>query len=98
MRRLLQPVFVLVLSLATTLVQDGIRFGTIEHLLSALMGLEVEHLLIETDGEELPILDGSARPWVEAIQRAGIAQLPGRRRFIRIAPTGCNVTRAPGWG
>ena len=72
------------LSLATTLVQDGIRFGTIEHLLSALMGLEVEHLLIETDGEELPILDGSARPWVEAIQRAGIAQLPGRRRFIKV--------------
>ncbi len=75
------------LSLATTLVQDGVRFGTIEHLLSALMGLEVEHVLIETDGEELPILDGSARPWVEAIQRAGIASLPGRRRFIKVLRT-----------
>lgn len=72
------------LSLATTLTRDGVRFGTIEHLLSALMGLEVEHVLIETDSEELPILDGSAGPWVDAILQAGIQALPGRRRFMRV--------------
>jgi UDP-3-O-[3-hydroxymyristoyl] N-acetylglucosamine deacetylase len=70
--------------LATTLVKGSIKLQTVEHLLSALMGLEIEHLRIEVDGEELPILDGSARPWVDAILAAGIAELPGRRRFIRI--------------
>ena len=72
------------LQLATTLVKGEVRLQTVEHLLSALVGLEVEHLRIEVDGEELPILDGSAAPWVEAIQRAGVAELPGRRRFLRI--------------
>ena len=72
------------LVLATTLVKDGVRLQTVEHLLSALMGLEVEHLRIEVDGEELPILDGSASPWVEAILQAGIRSLDGRRRFMKI--------------
>lgn len=72
------------MQLATTLVKGGVKLQTVEHLLSALVALEVEHLRIEVDGEELPILDGSARPWVEAILAAGIAELPGRRRFIRI--------------
>lgn len=72
------------LVLSTTLVKDGVRLQTIEHLLSALMGLEVEHLRIEVDSEELPILDGSAAPWVEAIIQAGLKGLEGRRRFIRI--------------
>jgi UDP-3-O-[3-hydroxymyristoyl] N-acetylglucosamine deacetylase len=56
----------------------------VEHLLSALMGMEVEHLRIEVDGEELPILDGSAAPWVDAILEAGIRALPGRRRFLKV--------------
>lgn len=72
------------LRLATTLVKGEVRFQTVEHLLSALMGLEVEHLRIEVDGEELPILDGSAAPWVEAILAAGIKTLPGRRRFLKV--------------
>ncbi|WP_243320954.1 UDP-3-O-acyl-N-acetylglucosamine deacetylase [Geothrix sp. SG200] len=72
------------LVLATTLVKDGVRLQTIEHLLSALMGLEVEHLRIEVDAEELPILDGSAAPWVEAILQAGVKALEGRRRFMKI--------------
>ncbi len=72
------------LSLATTLVKDGLRFGTVEHLLAALAGLEIEHALIEVDSEELPILDGSAAPWVEAIVAAGARDLPGFRRFIKI--------------
>ena len=76
------------IQLATTLVKDGVRLQTIEHLLSALMGLEVEHLRIEVRGEgldtELPILDGSAAPWVEAILRAGVQGLDGSRRFIKV--------------
>jgi UDP-3-O-[3-hydroxymyristoyl] N-acetylglucosamine deacetylase len=72
------------LVLATTLVKDGVRLQTIEHLLSALMGLEIEHLRIEVDAEELPILDGSAAPWVEAILQAGTRALEGRRRFLKI--------------
>ena len=72
------------LVLSTTLVKDGIRLQTIEHLLSALSGLEVEHLRIEVDAEELPILDGSAAPWVDAILQAGIRTLEGRRRFMKI--------------
>ena len=72
------------LVLATTLLKDGIRLQTIEHLLSALAGLEVEHLRIEVDAEELPILDGSAAPWVEAILQAGLQSLEGRRRFMKI--------------
>lgn len=73
------------LSLATTLEQDGIRFATVEHLLSALVGLGVDHALIEVSGEELPILDGSAAPWVEAILEAGVREIPGVvRRSIRV--------------
>lgn len=72
------------LRLATTLVSGEVRFQTVEHLLSALMGLEVEHLRIEVDGEELPILDGSAAPWVDALLQAGLRPLPGRRRFLKV--------------
>ncbi len=72
------------LVLSTTLVKDGVRLQTIEHLLSALMGLEIEHLRIEVDAEELPILDGSAGPWVEALLQAGVKGLDGHRRFLKV--------------
>ncbi len=82
------------LSLATTLVKGEVRLGTIEHLLSALAGLEVEHLQIEVDGPELPILDGSSLPWVTAILEAGLQALPGKRRFIKVLRT--VEVKAPG--
>ncbi len=72
------------LTLATTLSKDGLRFGTVEHLLAALMGLEIEHALIEVDSEELPILDGSAGPWVDALVNAGTRSLAGPRRMIKV--------------
>ena len=71
-------------SLATTLVRDGIRLQTVEHLLSALRGLGIDHLTVEVDGEELPILDGSAAPWVKAIQEAGIRQMAVWSQFLHI--------------
>lgn len=76
--------FVSDLSLATTLSRDGIRLSTVEHLLAALAGLEIEHAIIEVDGTELPILDGSAAPWVQALQEAGTRIIPGPRRLIRM--------------
>jgi len=72
------------LSLATTLGRDGICLSTVEHLLAALAGLEIEHAIIEVDGTELPILDGSAAPWVQALQEAGTRVIPGPRRLIRM--------------
>jgi UDP-3-O-[3-hydroxymyristoyl] N-acetylglucosamine deacetylase len=71
-------------SLATTLNKDGIRLQTVEHLLSALMGLEIDHLTVELTGEELPILDGSAAPWVRAIQEAGVRPMALWSRSMRI--------------
>ena len=71
-------------SLATTLVRDGVRLQTVEHLLSALMGLEIDHLTIELTGDELPILDGSAAPWVRAIQSAGLRPMAERARHRRM--------------
>ena len=71
-------------SLATTLVRGDVRMQTVEHLLSALMGLEVDHLVVECTGAELPILDGSAGPWVKAIQEAGLRPMPIHGRFMRI--------------
>jgi len=71
-------------SLATTLVKDGVRLQTVEHLLSALMGLEIDHLTVEVTGEELPILDGSAGPWVRAILEAGIRPMAVWSQLRRI--------------
>ena len=56
---------------STTLEADGARVSTIEHLLAALVGMEVDNVLIEIDGEEIPILDGSAEPFVEALEKTG---------------------------
>src|SRR6187431_986009 len=56
---------------STTIEAAGARISTIEHLLAALVGMEVDNLLIEIDGPEVPILDGSAQPFVEALEKAG---------------------------
>src|SRR5579875_2629511 len=56
----------------TTLGNAQVRISTVEHLLSALFALEVDNVMIEVEGPDLPILDGSAQPWVEAVMEAGI--------------------------
>ena len=71
-------------SLATTLVREGVILQTVEHLLSALAGLGIDHLTVDVTGEELPILDGSAAPWVQAIQAAGIRSMPMGSQCLRI--------------
>ena len=64
--------FVMDTSRCTTLGKDGAKISTVEHLLSALAGLDVDNALIEVEGAEIPILDGSALPFAEAILAAGI--------------------------
>ena len=58
--------------------------STVEHLLAALAGLGVDNVLIEVDGPEVPIMDGSAAAFVAAIEKAGIRQLAAKRRYIKV--------------
>jgi UDP-3-O-[3-hydroxymyristoyl] N-acetylglucosamine deacetylase len=60
---------------ATTLGRPGREVGTVEHLLSALVGTGIHDLLVEVDGPELPILDGSASPWLGALREGGLSRL-----------------------
>lgn len=71
-------------TLATTLVQDGTRVQTVEHLLSAMAGLGIDNAIIELSADELPIMDGSAGPFVFLIQSAGIQEQEAPKRFIRV--------------
>ncbi len=66
-------------SRGTTIELNGARVSTIEHTLSALVGLEIDNVLIELDGPEVPILDGSARLFIEAIESVGIQELDAKR-------------------
>ncbi|MCL6583588.1 MAG: UDP-3-O-acyl-N-acetylglucosamine deacetylase [bacterium] len=72
---------------ATTLSKDGYRVQTVEHLLSALAGLGIDNLLIEIDSGEVPIMDGSAAPFVFLIQEAGVVEQPVPRKYIKIKKT-----------
>ena len=72
-------------ALSTTLVgDDGTRVATIEHLMSALAGLGIDNLYVDLTAAEVPIMDGSAAPFVFLIQSAGIAEQGAATRFIRI--------------
>jgi UDP-3-O-[3-hydroxymyristoyl] N-acetylglucosamine deacetylase len=73
------------LTLCTVIGDDrGVTVGTVEHLLSALRGLSVDNCYIEIDSREVPIMDGSAAEFVQAIDEAGLAELPAPRRFIKV--------------
>jgi len=69
---------------ATVLERDGARVSTIEHLMAALYALQVDDLRVELDGPEVPILDGSSRPFVDAILAAGRLKLPAVRQYLTI--------------
>jgi UDP-3-O-[3-hydroxymyristoyl] N-acetylglucosamine deacetylase len=71
-------------SYATSLMRKGVLISTTEHLLSALIGMGVDNAYIDLDNLELPILDGSARPFVEMIQKAGIRKQRRPRKYLRI--------------
>ncbi len=69
---------------ATTLTRGGVSISTVEHLLSALRGLGIDNARISIDGPEVPILDGSSLPFVEAIREAGIRSQAAPRRYIAL--------------
>src|SRR6202166_3152564 len=71
-------------SYATSLMRQGVLISTTEHLLSALIGMGVDNVIVELDNLELPILDGSALPYVEAFLSVGIRQQRRRREYIRV--------------
>ena len=73
--------------LCTSLEQNGVKIATVEHLMSALAGLGIDNAYIEVNAPELPIMDGSAAPFVFLIQSAGIREQNAARRFIRILET-----------
>ncbi len=70
--------------LSTTLVRDGVRISTVEHLLSAMAGLGIDNAYVDLSAPEVPIMDGSAGPFVFLIQSAGIEEQNAPKRFIRI--------------
>ena len=70
--------------LSTSLSNSEVKISTVEHLLSALAGLGIDNALVELDGPEVPIMDGSARPFVFMIQSAGIKEQNSPKKFIKI--------------
>jgi UDP-3-O-[3-hydroxymyristoyl] N-acetylglucosamine deacetylase len=71
-------------SYATSLMKKGVLISTTEHLLSAFTGLGVDNAFVELDNLELPILDGSALPFVDLIQKAGLRKQRRPRRYMKI--------------
>ena len=72
---------------STTISQNGASVSTIEHILSALTGMGVDNALIEIDNIEVPILDGSAKPYIDAIWADGFEQQNEPRKYIKIKET-----------
>jgi UDP-3-O-[3-hydroxymyristoyl] N-acetylglucosamine deacetylase/3-hydroxyacyl-[acyl-carrier-protein] dehydratase len=71
----------------TTLKYKDIKIATVEHLLAALVAMEVDNTYIDMDGEEIPILDGSARPFIDLIESGGIAEQEKERRYFVLDET-----------
>jgi UDP-3-O-[3-hydroxymyristoyl] N-acetylglucosamine deacetylase len=69
---------------ATVLERDGVQVSTIEHLMAALYALQVDDIRVELDGPEVPILDGSSRPFVAAVLAAGLRELSVPRQYITV--------------
>ena len=70
--------------LGTTLIKDGVKVATVEHLMSALAGLGIDNLAVDLSAPEVPIMDGSAGPFVFLLQSAGIEEQNAAKKFIRI--------------
>jgi len=70
--------------LSTSLQVAGARVATVEHLLAAMSGLGIDNVYVDLSAAELPIMDGSAAPFVHLVRRAGVVELEAPRRFVRI--------------
>ncbi len=73
--------------MSTTLVNGTARVSTIDHLMGAFAGLGIDNAIVELSGPEVPIMDGSAGPFVFLMQSAGIVEQPAPKRFLRILKT-----------
>src|ERR1700747_2936493 len=71
-------------SYATSLMKKGVLIFTTEHVLSAFIGLGIDNAIVEPDNLELPILDGSAQPFVEMIRKVGIRKQRRARKYLKI--------------
>jgi UDP-3-O-[3-hydroxymyristoyl] N-acetylglucosamine deacetylase len=71
-------------TLCSTLLRDGVKIATVEHLMSALAGLGVDNAIIELSAPEVPIMDGSAAPFVFLLQSVGLHEQAAPKRFIRL--------------
>ena len=72
-------------SRGTVISKGEARLSTIEHSLAALTGMDLDNVLIEIDNQEVPILDGSAKLFVEAIEKAGVVEQAADREFLVIS-------------
>ncbi len=70
--------------MCSALEHNGARVSTVEHLMSALAGLGVDNVMIEVTASEIPIMDGSAGPFIYLLQQAGVVEQPAAKKFIRI--------------
>ncbi len=71
-------------TLSTCLVKEGVRISTVEHLLSAMAGLGIDNAIIDVSAPEVPIMDGSAAPFVFLLQSAGVEEQSKAKKFVRI--------------
>jgi len=78
------PLIVVETMLGTTLIKDGVKVATVEHLLSALAGLGIDNVNIDLSAAEVPIMDGSAAPFVFLLQSAGIEEQNAAKRFLQV--------------
>jgi len=71
-------------SRSTNLHENGVNVKTVEHLLAAFAGMNIDNLLIQIDAEEIPIMDGSAIPFIKMLQKAGLVEQPVPREYISV--------------
>ena len=71
-------------SRGTTIEKDGVRISTIEHLMAALYGLGIDNALIEIDAPEVPIIDGSSKPFIEVLKKSGVEDQDADRVYFEI--------------
>lgn len=71
-------------TMCSTLIKDGVKVATVEHIMSALAGLSIDNCIVELSSPEIPILDGSAAPFIYLFQNAGVVAQDAPRRFMRV--------------
>src|ERR1700737_5531345 len=71
-------------SYATSLMKQGVLLSTTEHLLAAIYSCEIDNIFIDIDSTEVPILDGSAQPFMQMLDHAGLRKLRRKRRYLKV--------------